>query len=204
MPVIDLTRHAYEDLTIETKHLPLQSNKTKYTGVLYQYHLGSMDFSYIDFPGHILETDDGVTAAKVNIEDFYRVPATVIRMDLPNNFGGVTREMLEYACGGVPQTPAVIINALGDLDPRDIELRSVWLTMDAVDWLIESGCKLIVSDIYESQSLEGVFYKFFQAGIATVCEPVNLGKINSRQIRLSVIFQPIEATQVPCRILGEY
>jgi kynurenine formamidase len=204
MPVIDLTRHTFEDLKIETQHLPLQSDKTKYTGVIYQYHLGSMDFSYIDLPGHILETDDGQSCSKVDISDYYRVPSTVIRMDLLDKFGAVTKEMLEYACGGVPQTPGVIINALGDLDPRDVSLRSVWLTLDAVDWLIQSGCKLIVSDIYESNDIEGVFYKFFQAGIATVCEPVNLGKIPTRQIRLSVMFPPINATQVPCRIIGEY
>lgn len=204
MPIIDLTRHTFEEFQIETKYVNLQSHKTKYTGVIYQYQAGSMDFSYIDFPGHILETDDGVTAANVDIEDYYRVPATVIRMDLPDKFGGVTREMLEHACGGMPQTPAVVINALGDLDPRDVALRSVWLTLDAVDWLIESGCKLVVSDIYESNDIEGVFLKLFKAGITAVCEPVKLGKINSRQIRLSVIFQPVDATQVPCRIIGEF
>jgi len=76
--------------------------------------------------------------------------------------------------------------------------------MDAVDWIISTGIEIIVSDIYESQALEGVFYKFFENDISTVCSPVNLDKLQCEKCKLTIL--PIKicnVTQIPCRLVAE-
>ena len=159
---------AYVDLTADfrgRKVLPeilqrevaLKSDKTEYTGVVYNISTSTMMGSYIDFPGHIKETDDGVNGANSDLADFTNMSAAVIRFDRAGEPGGITAEDLENAYGGVPDTQAVIINALGYVSSFDIPPRSVYLTLDAVEWLKKTPCKVLVSDIYESTALEGVF-----------------------------------------------
>ena len=62
----------YQAEHIRLTEVPLQSAKTKYTGLIYDSELYSMNSSYIDLPEHIRETDDGATAENVPIQDFYR------------------------------------------------------------------------------------------------------------------------------------
>ena len=143
MRAVDLTcpaisRHSPPEF--RESRLELKSAATRYTGVIYDITANSMTGSYIDFPGHIAETDDGQRGDTADLADFYRMDATVIRLNRTE--GGISGADLEKACGGVPDTPAVIINALGELGPMDIRFRSVWLTMDAVEWLIGSKCRL--------------------------------------------------------------
>ena len=186
------------------RFVPLKSDKTEYTGVVYNISTSSMMGSYIDFPGHIKETDDGVNAANLDLADFTNMSATVIHFDRANEPGGITAEDLEKACGRIPDTHAVIINALGSVRSFDIPTRSVYLTLDAVEWLKKTPCKLLVSDIYESTALEGVFLKLFEAGISTVCEPANLHKLPSGRVKLTVHFAKIPITQLPCTLVAEF
>ena len=206
---------AYADLTadfrgrkvepeIVSREVPLKSDKTEYTGVVYNISTSTMMGSYIDFPGHIKETDDGVNGANCDLADFTGMSATVIHLDRAGEPGGVSAEDLEKACGGVPDTQAVIINALGSVGSFDIPPRSVYLTLDAVEWLKATPCRLLVSDIYESTALEGVFLKLFEAGISTVCEPANLHKLPSGKVKLTVHFAKIPITQLPCTLVAEY
>lgn len=206
---------AYADLTadfrgrkvepeIVSREVPLKSDKTEYTGVVYNISTSTMMGSYIDFPGHIKETDDGVNGANCDLADFTGMSATVIQLDRAGEPGGVSAEDLEKACGGVPDTQAVIINALGSAGSFDIPPRSVYLTLDAVEWLKATPCRLLVSDIYESTALEGVFLKLFEAGISTVCEPANLHKLPSGKVKLTVHFAKIPITQLPCTLVAEY
>ena len=81
--------------------------------------------------------------------------------------------------------------------------RQTWLDASAVDWIIASGCRLLVSDIYESPRLEGVFLRLFAAGISTVCMPKGLARLGGAA-RISVTFLPVEGmVQMPCRIIAE-
>ena len=64
--------------------------------------------------------------------------------------------------------------------------------------------KVLVSDIYESTALEGVFLKLFEAGISTVCEPANLHKLPSGKVKLTVHFAKIPITQLPCTLVAEF
>ena len=206
MSLIDLTC-AYPqgaDAKVRLTEIPLKSAKTAYTGMVYDFESNSMDGSYLDLPGHIRETDDGQRSDNLDPAQFYRVPCSVIRLDRTSGSGAVSGAELEQACGGRVTTPALMINALGKLDPRDIDIRSVWLDFTALDWMISCGIRLLVSDIFESKSLDGVFLKLFKAGISTVCEPRHMSRITKKTVELTVMFPNIPGlTQIPCRILAD-
>ena len=189
---------------IRLKEIPLKSAQTAYTGMVYDFELNSMDGSYIDLPGHIKETDDGQRADNVPPEQFYRMPCSVIRLNRTNRSGAVSAAELEQAFGGKVMTPALMINALGTLEPDEIDQRSVWLDFSALDWIIGSGVRLLVSDIFESPRLDGVFLKLFKAGVSTVCEPRHMSRITKKIVELTVMFPNIPGmTQIPCRILAD-
>ncbi len=208
MPIVDITRDYTSlagELEVSVREVKLKSAQTAYTGLVYQFSSDSMQGSYLDLPGHIKETDDGLTAANIPAKKLYRIPASVIRLERTSGSGAVSAADLERAAGGIPASAAIIVNALGKLNPRDIAERSVYLEHSAVEWLIASGCRLLVSDIYESTALEGVFLRLFQAGIWTYCEPVNLAQIAAREVKLTVLFPKIaRLTQIPCRGIVEW
>ncbi len=207
MPIIDLTR-AFDRVKVEKRLIPLHSGNTSYTGVVYDYSLDSMQSTYLDLPGHILETDDGERADTIPMTDLYRQPADVIHLNFPDGAGAVSAADLEEAVASSPgklASTALIINALGRKNPRDISERSVFLDFSALDWIIERRYRLLVSDIYESRALHGVFKILFSNGIATVCEPVNLFLLTAPQVEISIIPCPIpDVTQIPCRLLAEF
>ena len=187
---------------VRLTEVPLKSDRTAYTGMVYDFQINSMDGSYIDLPGHIRETDDGRRGDNVPLEQFYRMPCSVIRLDRTDRSGAVSASELEQSFGGKVATPALMINALGSLEPDEIENRSVWLDFSAIDWIIGSGVRLLVSDIYESARLEGVFLKLFKAGVSTVCEPRHMSRIRKKFVELTVMFPNVPGlTQIPCRIL---
>ncbi len=209
MNIVDLTwdfigeRFAPE---IRKEEIFLKSGKTEYTGIVYTFTHDGMSGTYIDFPGHIAETDNGVTAENFPVSDLYRIKADVVRFHKKSGEGAVTAEDLQ---GKLPMTDgeskALIINALGEKNPKDIEERSVYLSDCAVEWIIKHKYKILVSDIYESQALHGVFLKLFAAGISTVCMPVNLYKLPENPLLLTVLFARMPAvTQLPCRVVAEF
>lgn len=204
--VIDITRDFPENFETNVKitEVRLKSNATRYTGMVYDWPVHSMHGSYIDFPGHIKETDNGERADNFPHEKLYRTPCSVIRLNRKSGSGAVSAKDLEKAFGGVPDTPALVINALGEKEPDEVEKRSVFLEDSALDWIIASGARILVSDIYESQALHGVFLRLFKAGVSTVCEPRGLCRIKDRTVFLTVLFQKVPAvTQIPCRIIVE-
>ena len=208
MPVVDLTwefigeRFAPE---IKREEVFLRSGLTSYTGVVYRMNHDGMSGTYIDFPGHIAETDNGLYADNCPLEDVFRVPASVIHLDCASGHGAVSAADLKNALGTEIQTPALIINALGKTEPTGIDPRSVYLDDSAVEWIIDSPCRLLVSDIYESKALHGVFLKLFGAGITTICMPVNLHKLRNPQVELTVLFAKMPGiTQLPCRLVAEF
>ena len=207
MPRVDLT-HYYTSkdfpANIKVREIPLCSANTRYTGVVYDTACDSMQGSYLDLPGHIKETDDGVRADKLDLADFYRMKSSVIHLDRAGTPGGVTAKDLEEAFGGIPDTEVVIINALGKKGPNEIPNRSVYLELDVVEFLAKTPCKLLVSDIYESQRLDGVFLQLFRKGISTVCIPENLWKLTSPIVELTVLFPKMPVTQVTCSMVAEF
>lgn len=207
MKLIDLTsepgKTAEGRLNVERRDLHLQSPGVEYTGVIYEFKMSSMAGTYIDFPGHIAETDDGRDAFNYPLEKLYRRRAAVIRLD--RRVGGVTASELAAACPvKIRSGDALIVNALGDRQFYEVGHRSVFFEMDAVEWIIEQGVELLVSDIYESQALLGVFLKLFKAGISTVCCPVDLDKLEGAEVKLTLMPLPVRGvTQIPCRLVAE-
>lgn len=208
MPIIDLTREYISEfgpVEHSVEQVKLDSGLIKYTGLVWHYQCDSMTGSYLDFPGHILETDDGQRADNVDPALFFNVPTTVLHLDKASGSGAVTAEELRYANGGSDKSlPFLAINALGRKNPHDVEWRSVFLDDSAVDWIIGSGCRLLFSDVYESQELAGVFLKLFKAGITTACEPVNLWKVTGENVFMTILFPKWPSAQIPARIIASF
>lgn len=204
MKIVDLTRWetpGADAVTTSTREVHLVSGRTAYHGVVHDFELPSMFGTYIDFPGHIRETDDGVRSEEFPL--IYRRPARVLR--LACEAGPVTADDLAAAAGGPVAAEILIVNALGRRNPAELPPRSVYLDAGAVEWIIGTGCRLLVSDVYESVRLEGVFLRLFAAGISTVCEPVKLYELTAPTVELTVLYPPIAgATQIPCRMLAEF
>ena len=204
MPIIDLTRpFANEPLfRLDAADVPLVSDATRYTGVIYQLHLDSMCSTYIDLPGHIRETNDGQTAENVPPERFFRMPARIVHLSRPSGSGAVTEDELSAGHEGL-KTECLVINALGKLNATDIAERTVWLDSTAIDWILSTGCRVLISDIYESRRLEGVFQRLFKAGVSTICLPVNLFELKDAAT-ITALFCPVpKMTQIPCRVIAE-
>ncbi len=175
-----------------------------YTGMVYHFRHDSMAGTYIDFPGHIKETADGFDAANYPMGKLFRVEATVIHLDRAGGSGAVTAAELAAACPKPFRGQALVLNALGARRFDAIESRSVWLGRDARRWIIERNIHLLVSDIYESKTLEGVFLDLFGAGITTVCLPINLSALTTPYVRLTALPVRFETvTQLPCRVVAE-
>ena len=205
MKLVDLTLQvAPVENAFTTKRLLLAGVGGNYTALVYDYHHTGMVSTYIDFPGHIAYLDNGTDAATCAMEKVYRVPARVIHLDCADGSGAVTAGMLKSALKSDKPAGAMIINALGRRRFDEIAYRSVWLASDAVAWIVESGSHLLVSDIYESPALHGVFPSLFAAGIYAVCHPVNLHLLPSDCVRITALPLKFEgATQLPCRLLAE-
>ncbi len=181
----------------------LGREESRYTAVVYDFAFDSMAGTYLDLPGHIRETDDGVDAAGYPVEKLYRVDATVVHLNREDGSGAVGSDELIGAAPEV-QGGALVVNALGKRRFDEIEERSVYLDEDAVAWIVESGVHLLISDIYERTEPWGVFLELFRNGISTVCYPVNLHHLAEPYAEVTVL--PLRfpgVTQLPCRVIAE-
>jgi len=209
MELVDLTLSipagAGADRVTRLRELRLGAGGTAYTGMVYDFTHDSMVGTYIDFPGHIKETDDGLNAATYPLSRLYRVETTVIHLHRANAPGPVGAAELEAAAPDRIRGGGLVINALGECRFDEIRERSVWLDKDAVAWIAASGVHLLVSDIYESApALSGVFSDLFAAGISTICCPVNLHRLRSARVLVTALPARFEAvTQLPCRVVAE-
>ena len=205
MELINLTA-PFNSAHIYTERLPLKSEHTAYTGMIYHFRHGSMETTYLDLPGHIAETDDGQHAANCDLCNFYRRKAMLLRIDSPDGEFGITPDILEQARNGRPWQEWIVINALGGKPDGYAPKRKIYLTLDSVDYLIENGVKCLLSDAWESPRLDGVFLKFFDAGVSCVCNMVNLDKLPAdREFLLTLSFVPYPGavTQIPATLMAE-
>ena len=208
MALVDLTLEAQrwkdgkDTLTIEERRIGAEEDVV-YTGMIYHFDHDSMLGTYIDFPGHIKETDDGADAANFPLVKLFRTQAAVIHLDREDGSGAVeTEEILGALKGDVPGV--LVINALGHRRFDEIEERSVYLGHSALEWIISQNVRLLVSDIYESKRLHGVFPTLFRNGVSTVCYPINLHQLTESHTRLTILpLRYPNVTQIPCRIIAE-
>ncbi|MBN1671028.1 MAG: cyclase family protein [Kiritimatiellae bacterium] len=209
MKIVDLTLPVPETengtATARLEERPIRMGAVAYTGMVYRFTHGSMAGTYIDFPGHIKETDDGADALNYALERLYRVRASVIRLDRQSGSGKISAGELAAACSESVSGGALILNALGARRFDAIAERSVYLGKDAVEWIIGRGVHLLISDVYESNAdPQGVFQDLFAAGVSTVCCPVNLHELPAPAVTVTALpLRFARVTQLPCRVLAE-
>ena len=207
--MIDLTLPAPEEQagapTCRLDEWHLKAGTLPYTAMVYHYRHDSMAGTYIDFPGHIKETDDGLDAISYPLEKLYRVKAAVIHLDRESGSGRIGAPELAAACPPAPGAGALILNALGARRFDAIVERSVYLGKDAVQWIIDSGFHLLVSDVFESNSdPQQVFNLLLGQRVSTVCCPINLQEITQPVVTLTALpLRFTKATQLPCRVVVE-
>lgn len=208
MRLVDLTlpipeRENNHPLVVTDEWL-LSGRELSYTGMVYHFNHWSMSGTYIDFPGHIKELDDGTDAENYPVDRLYEVKSLLVRLDKDPYSGKIRADDLEAACGCTDKFGAVIVHALGNKRFHEIEGCNVSFAADAVQWIVDRGAHLLVSDVYEnSLEPENVFWDLFKAGISTVCIPNNLQSLSGDDIRLTVMFPRFPGvTQLPCRLLA--
>jgi kynurenine formamidase len=192
--------------TMRTREWRLSSGALSYAARVHYFEHWSMAGTYLDLPGHIVETDDGVDARTAPPERFYRLDAAVVRLDRGWRPGRITADELAAACPPAAfPARAMIVHALGPRRFDQIEARSVYLGRDAVAWIVRSGISLLVADVYESDTdPQHVFPDLFRAGIYVVCHPVNLDRLNGPRVKLTALpLRVAGATQLPCRVIAE-
>jgi kynurenine formamidase len=161
--------------------------------------------TYLDLPTHIVETADGSDAANYPAARLYRVPAGVIHLDRQSGSGAISPAELAAAAPPLSGVKGLVVNALGARRFDAIRERSVWLTRDAVQWIVDRGVDLLVADVYESNSdPQDVFPLLFAARVATVCYPVELHRLDQPQAWITALPLRVPgATQIPCRVVAE-
>ncbi len=190
--------------TYRQAELPIGDGPDAYTALTYRFSHDSMVGTYLDLPGHIEQTDDGMDAASWPADRLYRIEASVVHLDREDGSGPIGADELAAACPTPSGSPCLVINALGTRQWDDIEERSVYLAPDAVQWIIDRGTRLLVSDVYESAPPRTVFLELFRCGIATVCYPIDLHRLTSPAAILTALPARFPGvTQLPCRLLAE-
>jgi kynurenine formamidase len=181
------------------------AGRPPYQARVHYFSHDSMAGTYLDFPSHIEHTDDGSDAANFPVEKLFRMDATVIHLARADGSGPIGADELAAACPPPPLAQALILNALGVLRFDQIAARSVYLSAQAVQWIIDRGFRLLVADVFESnQRPQGVFETLFAAGVLTVCQPIRLDELTSSAVKLTVLpLRIVGATQIPCRIIAE-
>lgn len=187
------------------REMKLACRGGEYTGMVYDLHHDSMQGTYIDFPGHIKETDDGTHAENYPLEKLFRVKAGVIHLDRESESGAVEARDLEANAPDLSGCGGLILNALGAKRFDAIKSRSVWIAPDAGAWIASTGIHLFVSDIYECNvELTGIFNELFGAGITTIQWPVNLDRLTTPYVYLTALPARYPGvTQLPCRLVAE-
>ena len=190
----------------KTVRWPVNHGATRYTALFHHLNLWSMSGTYIDFPGHLTATDDGLNSDNYPLAKLYRVKAAVIHLNRRSGSGAISKEELAAACPPLRGAKALIGNALGARRVDAIEHQSVYLSGEAVGWIARRRVHLLVSDVYESAcNPQNVFHTLFDHGVSTVCCPINLSSLKTPLVRLTVL--PLKlpgAVQAPCRVVAEW
>lgn len=206
MRIIDCTLAIPEEQngrpTIKNYGVTVPSGSRTYHAICHTIEMDGMSGTYLDFPGHIRETDDGHDAGSVEMEQFYLLETTVIRLNRQGRPPEITRLELEQT--GTPvRGSALIIHALGEQNFLDFpkEADMPYFGESTFDWITATGIRLFASDVYEKQGdARGIFPALFRVGIAAVCHPVHLSAVPAPYTHCCAIFNRHPgAVQIPCR-----
>ena len=202
--LIDLTltfNHTDFPSSIETYNVSLDIEGESYNAACYKFANDGMCGTYVDFPGHLVEFDDGTHAGNYPMEKLFMVPATFLRLNLQAGQREITIADLEAARTEIKGEMA-ILHALGDKNFYDYTPETIpYLKKETFEWFIGKGIRLFASDVYENKcSYEGIFPAFFKNRITCVCYPVNLQAISSTYLHACVVPLKVDnVVQLPCR-----
>jgi len=205
MRIVDLTHPIAfsedEDADVENYVIPLSIQGASYRAICHRLRLNGMSGTYLDFPGHIAEFDDGADAANFALDDLFMLETTVIH--LAREGRGRQVEADELVASGVDvKGDALIIHALGEKECLDYTQDTIpYFGASAIEWIANQKIKLFASDIYENKAdLQGIFSELFRRGALTVCIPVRLHQLRETYSKCCVI--PVRmkgVVQLPCR-----
>ena len=203
MRIIDLTAEITETGKRSVVKIPMPDGNC-YKGVIYDFPLSSMSGTYLDFPGHIEEFDDGKNAANYPLKKLFLVETTVIKLrrkGMPREIDG--KELEET--GITVKTPGLLIKVddWNLASPEGIA-QVPFYGKSAISWVVSKRINLFISNVYENHAdRQGIFGEFFRAGIACVCIPANLDRITRERIKICAIPLKIPgAVQLPCRLIA--
>ncbi|MCM8824530.1 MAG: cyclase family protein [Candidatus Omnitrophica bacterium] len=201
MNIIDLTKPVPGDFTTYTVNIFLKSKQ--YHAYVHNFHISSMDGTYIDFPGHIREFDDGFDTSNYPAEKLFMVDASLLRLNRQGRDREIHVNELE-TCDVKIDTPAVIVDSGWNALEKKNNNEIYFFGKDAIQWFVSKKIHLFVSDVYENhKEPRGIFVEFFKNRILTVCNPANLEMINKSKVKICVFPLKIPgATQVPCCVLA--
>ena len=185
----------------EDYFIPLAVQGRSFKALCHRFAFDGMSGTYLDYPGHAVETDDGDHAGVCPLERLFMLPTTVIHLDRDPADRVVTAAELEGA-GVEVRGEALIIHALGAKRSSDFTETTIpYFGPDAVEWIASHDIRLFASDIYENRAdLQGIFTELFARGVSCVCQPVNLDRLHETYPRCCVIPARMEgAVQLPCR-----
>jgi len=207
MRIIDLTSpiQAVQEgaPTVSPYIVPLTLRGEKYRGACYRLALNGMSGTYVDFPGHIAEFDDGLDAGNCPIENLFMLDTTVIHLRRDAAVREVTADELEAAGIGF-KGEVLIVHALGEKSWSDFDVAAIpYFGPSAIQWIVGRRPKIFVSDIYEKRpDQQGIFVELFRNHISCVCCPANLDQI--RETYPKSCIAPLKLDQVkqaPCRLV---
>ena len=204
MRLVDLTlpiAFDTDDARREDYFLPLAIQGRAYRALCHRFAFDGMSGTYLDYPGHVAETDDGDHAGVCPLERLFMLPTTVIHLDRDPADRVVTAAELEGA-GVEVRGEALIVHALGAKRFSDFNLETIpYFGPDAIQWIVRHDLRLFASDIYENRhDLQGIFTELFVRGISCVCLPVDLHEIRETHPRCCAVPARMEgAVQLPCR-----
>ena len=186
----------------ETYIVKLPIKGDTYDGVCHRFQWHSMTGTYLDFPGHIAEFDDGADAANYPLDRLFMVDTTFIRLDREGRAREITAAELDET-GIQVRGGALFIHARGETPWHESPGDIPYYDPSAIEWIISKDIHLFLSDVYEKHpDQQGIFVELFRHRISCVCCMVGLDQI--RQERVKVCAIPIAAPgvkQVPCRLL---
>ena len=203
MRIIDLTAEIPEIGKRSVVKIPMPEGNC-YKGVVYDFPLSSMSGTYLDFPGHIEEFDDGRNAANYPLKKLFLVETTVIRLKRKGRPREIDGKELEET-GIAVKTPGLLIKVddWNLASPEEIA-QAPFYGKSAISWVVSKRINLFISNVYENHAdRQGIFVEFFRAGITCVCIPANLDRITRERIKICAIPLKIPgAVQLPCRLLA--
>lgn len=170
--------------------------------------------TYLETPAHFYGYEDSYPLVEVSVEKLMNIISYVVKLDLDNlpiidDRRAITKEVIEGKFSEdeykSKNCKAIIVSTGWGIywKSENYLTNCPFMKYEAMDFLISMKPFLIVSDSPRWENLkspEGFFPKFYQANILMLAPCINLEKISSKIVYLTVLPLKVEKTcAAPCR-----